>query len=154
MTTTPAPFFRFHDLLKQKGFPYDTQAINELEHIAKFLVTLYLDTNWEKPLRPSHISRELKAMAKKLAGVERSLSKLGNQGMLYLLTASHLKRRQDDVDPRPHIAYLTLLAQWAKRAANTAQEINLSHRDNHGGPTGNEKLRSLVVDAAIFSGNP
>jgi hypothetical protein len=140
-----SPFSRFHDLLKQKGYPCDSQAINELEHIAKFIVALYLDTSREKPLRPSHVARELKAIAKKLAGVERSLSKLGRQGMLHLLAASRSRRQLDDVDPRPHIAYLALLAQWAKRAADAAQEINLSRGDNRGGRTGNENLRRLVA---------
>jgi hypothetical protein len=139
----PMPAFRA--LLKERGYSCDQLALAELERSAKFLVEYQLNLTRAKPLRPSHLARELKALTKSLTRAERAMARMGQQGMLHLFAASHANRDADILDALPHLEYISRMARWADRAATTAAEISRSSRDDEGGRQGDDALRRLVV---------
>jgi hypothetical protein len=89
-------------------------------------------------------------MAKGLNRAVEAVEILGEQGMVHLLAASHSNTENDDYDPRPHIEYLDRMARWADRAALTASGLSRSARDNKGGRSPDQEVKSLIVQLATL----
>jgi hypothetical protein len=138
---------RFRQLLQEKSSTISSLALEELEASAERLVRLYLGK--QKRLRPSAVARELKAMAKGLKRAAGAAERLGEQGMTHLFAASHAYAEADNLDPRPHVDYLSRMARWAERAAGAAVELSKSAGDDKRGRAANQNLRSLIVNLMV-----
>jgi hypothetical protein len=113
---------RFRRRLRKSRSTISPLALDELEKSAERLVRLYLGK--PKRLRPSAVARELKAMAKSLKRAAGAAERLGDQGMIHLFAASHTNTENEDLDPSPHIEYLSRMARWAGRAAETSIKLS------------------------------
>jgi hypothetical protein len=136
---------RFRVRMQQSGIAIPPHCLAELEASAKALVCLYLEPTKPKRLRPSWVARELRAMAKGLDRAVVATQRVGEQGMLHMMTASNSNTDAVDLNPRPHVEYLVNMARWAQRAAVTASELSKSAHDNKGGLPADQELNSLIV---------
>jgi hypothetical protein len=129
--------------LEGLGVTVPAETLTELEASVREAVSRYF--MGQKRLRPSAMARELRAMAKGLNRASNAAQRMGEQGMLHLYAASNANREPDNWDPSLHVDYLTRMARWAERAADTAIAEVKSTGDDRGGRTPDEKLRSLMV---------
>lgn len=139
----------FRSQLRENGLAVPPHCLDELEASAENLVRLYLDPSKPKRLRPSHVARELRAMAKGLGRASVAAERLGEQGMVHLLAASN-SSGELDADHRPHIEYLARIARWALRAAVTAGDLSKSSLDNEGGRSTDQEMTSLIGQLAAL----
>lgn len=97
-----------------------------------------------KPLRPSARKKKLSSMEKALRRAANTAEAIGPSGMLMIMTSSQASRVHDDVDPTPHVVYLRRFAELTRKASETAGSLTRSTRDDCGGRTPDQRLRSAV----------
>lgn len=139
---------RFRAALARKARQVDEEAVERLEQEAQDLVRLYLARK-QPPLRPSHMAREMAALAKALSRAGKALEVLGEPGLLHVFLASGASRAPDNVDLEAHLAYISRLSRWSRESAQTAGQISHSTRDHLGGRMADERLRRLVAQLTL-----
>lgn len=130
-----------HDLQGIEHGPSD-EALTELVEDAKRLIKLYLDR--PRKLRPSAVSGELNKLASGFEKAAKAAEKVGNQGLLLIVSMSEAGPDSGDPDMRRHILYLQRMAAWSRKAAEAALQHSLSAQDHKGGPTPTQELRGLI----------
>jgi hypothetical protein len=130
--------------LAQRGYHSPEESLVDAIGTAERIIQLHLRRP-NKP-RPSVAARKFSQMAKHLRVAAEAATELGTQELLTMGAMTGQDLEFDETDAARHILYLERMATLAGQAAQVARA---RAKDDRGGPTPDQRMRSIIAQLML-----